>query len=209
MRNRVLAGLGAVLLAATACTTSEAGSPTTSATSSDRPATSKPTKSSSPTVEIPARPKELKLDAVDPCALFTEGQRGELKIDRARSTTNDSETWRGSKECVLNVQAQQPYYHYSAVLITSEGIAPWFTGKRNVDADLISVTGYAAAKTVLKGSDNNRNSQQCAVSVDVAEGQQLMVSMTLTTRNAFKQDQICQMTEQAAGMAVTTLQTLA
>ncbi|MGH3862664.1 DUF3558 domain-containing protein [Actinokineospora sp.] len=212
MRSRILlAGACAVLLGISACTTSEAGSPTTTPTGQEGSATSKPTstKSASPTVEIPARPKEFKLDAVDPCALFTEAQRGQLKINRSRLTTNNSDIWRGSKECVLNVQAQQPYYDYSALLITSEGIGPWLTGKRNVDADLISVAGFAAAKTVFKGASNERNSQECAVSVDVAEGQQLMVSMSLTSRNAFTQDQICQMTEQAAGMAVTTLQTLA
>ncbi|WP_222718872.1 DUF3558 domain-containing protein [Actinokineospora xionganensis] len=207
----LLAGLGAVLLGITGCTTSETGSPTTSATAVDGPSTSKPTstKPASQTVEIPARPKELKLNAIDPCALFTDGQRGQLKINRSRLTTNNSDVWRGSKECVLNVQAQQPYYDYAALLITSEGIGPWLTGKRNVDADLISVAGFAAAKTVFKGSSNERNSHECAVSVDVAEGQQLMVSMNLTSRNAFTQDQICQMTEKAAEMAVTTLQTLA
>lgn len=212
MRNRVLvAGLGAVLLAAAACTTSESGSPTPSASSVDGPPTSKQASQGSapPKVEIPARPKELKLDAVEPCALFTEGQRSELKISRARSTTSKSEVWRDAKECVLNVQGQQPFYEYVATVITSEGIGPWLTGKRNVDANLISVEGFAAAKTVFKGASNEKNSNECAVSVDVAEGQQLMVSMSLTTRNAFKQDQICQMTEQAAGMAVTTLQTLA
>ncbi|MGQ0840346.1 DUF3558 family protein [Actinokineospora sp.] len=115
--------------------------------------------------------------------------------------------YRGAKECVLNVSAQEPFYDYSATLVTTEGIELWLSGKRNVDAELASVGGFAAARYYLKGG-GGPTSFECITAVDVAKGQQLQVRVALTSRGAFTQDQICQMSEQAAGLALTTLQTL-
>jgi hypothetical protein len=207
----LIAAIVCVVVGVSGCTTSEAGKPTSAPTSSEAQPTSTAatTRSASPTIAIPPRPRAIKLDAIDPCALFTDPQRTQLGINRARPRTNESETYSGSKECVLNVSSREPFYNYSALLVTSEGVGPWFVPGRNADVTLVSVGGYAAAKIVLKGSSSDRNSRRCSVSIDAAEGQQLMITMDLTTANAFTQDQICLMSEQAAGLAVATLQTLA
>jgi hypothetical protein len=44
--------------------------------------------------------------------------------------------------------------------------------------------------------------------VDVANGQQLMIEFRPITRQAFTQTEMCQKSEQAAGLAMQTLQTL-
>lgn len=159
-------------------------------------------------MSVPARPKELKLDSVAPCSLLTDPQRASLSIGRSRELMNQSNNFKGAKQCAFDVSAPGVLYDYRVTAITTEGIGPWLEGKRNVDATLISVEGFAASKHVLRGAGGTKNSGECGVSVDVAEGQQLLVSMTATSKDKFTQDQICQMTEQAAGMAVTTLRTL-
>ncbi|MGQ0840347.1 DUF3558 domain-containing protein [Actinokineospora sp.] len=199
----------ALVIGAAACTSTEPGMATTPVLDEPTISESPPPSSSSglPGVTIPPRPEELKLDSVEPCALVTAAQRTQLTVNRARSLITGGETYRGMKRCALEVSAREPFYTYSVLLVTTEGIGPWLTEKRNVDVQLVTVGGFAAAQYYLKGG-GGPNSSECTTSVDVANGQQLMVTMLLTSRGAFTQDQICQMSEQAAGLALTTLQTL-
>ena len=105
------------------------------------------------------------------------------------------------------VEKQPPFYEYSAMSVTNEGIAPWFSGKRNVEAKLSSVAGFAAATYWFRGA-HDYNTPDCAVSVDVAEGQQLVVDTNNDGGHSFTLEQLCQRAEHAAGLAVQTLQTL-
>ncbi|WP_436492819.1 DUF3558 domain-containing protein [Actinokineospora sp. HUAS TT18] len=193
-----------VLLAAAACTTNEPGT----ATSTDVPTSGSdsPTTSSS-AGSLPPRPKEIKLDAIDPCAVLTKPQSDSLKVDKAKAGTSTSETYPGAKECVFSVFRQAPYYDYAVLLVTSEGVDSWFTTKRNVDVKEATVEGFGAARFHIRGGSGTKGFE-CTTAVDVAQGQQLQVGVYLNSRGAFTQDQICQMSEEAAAMAVTTLKTL-
>lgn len=200
-----------VLVAVTGCTRSEAGQaspadPTgSSAPTSETSQSVNPPTSASPTVAIPPRPRELKLDGVEPCALFSDAQLGQLDVNRVRKTTDRSKQYNGMLECVLSVNGQ--FYEYSMTLATNEGIGPWLTGKRNVDAKLSSVAGYPAATYWIKGGSGH-DIDGCDTSVDVADGQQLMVDVDNDGQHSFALEQLCQMAEKAAGFAVQTLQTL-
>lgn len=193
------------LLVVAGCTTSEAGSPKGSETSTDAPPTK--SSSSSQTAAIPPRPKAIKLDSLEPCPLLTDAQRAELRITRIESTTMQSDTYKGSKRCELEVAATGLVYEYTVDLVTAEGVEGWLSGKRRVDTTVVPVNGYAGVIHVLKGAGGAKNSHECYLSVDVADGQQLQIGMSEISRT-FSQEQICEMTEQAAGMAMTTLQTL-
>ncbi|MFL6143405.1 MAG: DUF3558 domain-containing protein [Labedaea sp.] len=199
------------LLAVAGCTRSEAGEPapppgaTSVGTSGQSPNSSSGRPSSS--VQIPPRPKELRLDGLDPCALFTEPQRDQLKANRVRNSTNKSQQYNGMPECILSVQRQPPYYEFAVTLVTNEGIGPWLGGKRNVEARLASVETYPAATYWFRGA-NGHNTPDCSTSVDVAEGQQLMVNTDNDGNHTFTLDELCQRAEQAAGLAVQTLRTL-
>ncbi|CRK60469.1 hypothetical protein [Alloactinosynnema sp. L-07] len=195
-----------VLVGAVACTTNEPGTATTPAgtTTSD---SGGQTASTKPTTKLPPRPREIKLDSVDPCALLTKPQSDQLKIDRFRARVSGSETYKGAKECVFNVLRQEPFYDYGILLVTTEGVDVWFANKRNADVTEATVEGFGAASFHFPGASGTR-SFECTTAVDVADGQQLQVDMKLTSRGAFTQDQICQMSEEAAAMAVTTLKTL-
>lgn len=201
MRSRVALSLASLLVVA-GCTTSEAGSPKSSETSTDAPPT---TSSTSQSAAIPPRPKALKLDSLEPCPLLTEAQRAELRITRTESTTMQSDTYKGSKRCELEVAATGLVYEYTVDLILTEGVEGWLSGKRRVDTKVVSVNGYAGVIHVLKGAGGAKNSHECYLSVDVADGQQLQIGMSEVSKT-FSQEKICEMTEQAAGMAMTTLQ---
>jgi hypothetical protein len=202
----LLAALSVFTLIA-GCTSQEPGTasadPTDStSTSSEDTSSSSTSGSETPTVEIPPRPKDLSLDGLDPCTLFTPAQRTELKADKVQSETSNSDHYKGMRECVLDVSAQDPFYTYAALAVTNEDVSFWLTGDRNADAKLISVGGYPAAQFNTKGVDTD-----CVVAVGVAEGQHLQVEMTPWS-DGFTQEDICQASKQAAEMALETLQTL-
>lgn len=207
MRSRsvLLVVIGLLAVTVTACTKNSAGvaqpAPTTDPTSSQPP----PTQSSS-TVAIPPRPRELKLDGLDPCTLFTPAQVTELTVDRTRKIVNGSEAYKGMAECLLEIR-KQPFYHYAVTAATNEGIAPWLSGKRNVEARLASVAGFPAATYWFRGA-RGTNAADCSTSVDVANGQQLIVTTNNDGDHSFALEQMCLRAEKAAALAIQTLQTL-
>lgn len=203
MRKRALALV--VTFAVAGCTATQAGTPTPTPGEGE---TTAPTSGESPTktsTSIPPRPKSLKLDSIDPCALLTADQRGGLKVDTFRPQTNNTEQYRGAKECAFEISAQAPYYRYYATVVTTEGVEVWLAGDRNVDADLISVGDFAAVRYDLAGQ--GASAAPCTVAIDVAQGQQLQIRTT-TSGKDFTQDEVCRMSEKAAGLALTTLKTL-
>src|SRR5262245_46756891 len=111
-----------VLLFVAACTKSEAGQPSASGGGETSQSTRPPTSGSgAPTVKIPPRPKDLRLNDVDPCALFTKAQLAEIKIDRTRRTTDGTQQYQGMPKCELD-QNPAPFDHYYVVAATNEGI---------------------------------------------------------------------------------------
>jgi len=159
--------------------------------------------SSTPTVDIPARPRELPVDGLDPCSLLTDAQIAQLTITKVSPGEVEEGHYKGTKNCTLRVDEMPPYYGYRVSTVTFEGIEVWLTPGRNIDpAKLISVGGYPAAEFHLQGADD-----ECNVAVGVAEGQLLLVTVR-PLGDGFTLDQLCQMTEQAAEMAISTLQTL-
>ncbi|GLZ37594.1 DUF3558 domain-containing protein [Actinokineospora sp. NBRC 105648] len=189
-----------------ACTTAETGKPVSSG---DAPAvttsdSADPTTTATPTTSLPPRPKEIKLDSVEPCTLLTQPQLAELKVTRTRARASTSEVYRGAKECVLEASTAKSGYDYAVTAVTTEGAEAWLTGKRNVDAKAVSVAGYPAVRYNFKGA-SQANTFNCWTTVDVAQGQQLQVMFTVNLRDAFTLDQMCQMSEQAATLAMATL----
>lgn len=185
------------------CTETDAGEPVATSVAANPGPSGDGAPSS---VAVPPRPSELSLTGVDACKLFTSAQLDQLKVNRARGRASASEIYRGAPECVLNVNAKEPFYDYTASLITTEGVEPWLSGKRNVDAKLVSIEGFPAANFVISG-DSDANFR-CTTSVGVANGQQLMIVIDPHTKNAFSGEQLCQMSQQAASLALQTLKTL-
>lgn len=159
--------------------------------------------SPSPSVEVPSRPRDISLDGLDPCTLFTEAQRTQLKVSDVDSGESESDNFKGMKECSLEVSDKEPFYDYTALAVTTEGVEAWLTGNRNVEAELTSVQGFPAAQFKFRGSDG----EGCDLAVGVAAKQYLWIEVVPYDR-VFEQDQLCQMVSEATEMAMTTLQTL-
>ncbi|WP_173124951.1 DUF3558 domain-containing protein [Kibdelosporangium persicum] len=157
-----------------------------------------------PTVAVPPRPRDISLDGVDPCKLFSPAQLQQIKVSRQKNDVQTEEVFKGAPVCAMDGADGQAYFDYEAWLVTTEGIDPWLSGKRNVDAKLVSIDGFPAASIKVRGT----TSFTCQTAVGVADNQQLMVQFRPTTRGAFTQEQMCQKSEQAATLAMQTLKTL-
>jgi hypothetical protein len=184
------------------CTTSEAGEAKpdpTSETSGEEPTS----ESSAPSVDVPPPPTQLSLDGVDPCALFTDPQRTQLKVNEARASVGDSEIYEDMKECTLDADAEEPFRTYNVIAVTNVDMSFWLDDGRNADAELISVGGFPAAEFKTKGVEGS----DCAVALGVAENQHLHVEMVPISEE-LTQEELCQASEQAAEMALQTLQAL-
>ncbi|PPK67887.1 DUF3558 domain-containing protein [Actinokineospora auranticolor] len=207
MPNKLGAAVASAVVLAMACAACTSTSGGVAVPVENTPPTGSPestSKASRPSgVELPPRPKEIKIDAVDPCKLLTAAQMAQLEINKAEPRTSDVSVYKGAKECAYLV-SDAGGYRYLARLITNEGIEPWLSGKRNVDAEQATVAGYAAARFYLKGAKQT-TAVDCSVAVDVASGQHIWFSMVVNTRGGFTLDQMCQMNEHVADLAITAL----
>jgi hypothetical protein len=159
-------------------------------------------------VTLPPRPKELKVDGVDPCTLLTKSQQQQLGLDAEplRSNPNDpgQQDAKGNPGCDYGKTGSNPRYSYLITLVPQEGADAWLREKRNVQVRPTVVANYGAVTTQL-GTTQRR---VCNVVVDVAQGQSLDVQFSSITENAFTRDQLCQKAADGAALAVQTLGTM-
>jgi hypothetical protein len=204
-----LAGLLTLVLCG-ACIDSTGGEARPSDNTTDAPSgspSSAPSPSSSgpvPTVEIPPRPRDLSLTGIEPCSLLTAPQLAQLASRFKFDEPPESDVRKNSGKhpyCTVE-QSAEPFNAIDILVVTDEGIEPWLTGRRNVDAWLVSIAGYPAANYKLMGTED----EECVTSVGVADGQQLTVDLQTLVDTDYRQ--LCQVTEQVATWATQTLQTL-
>ncbi|MEU4448339.1 DUF3558 domain-containing protein [Actinosynnema sp. NPDC050801] len=160
------------------------------------------TGSSRATVDFPPRPAEIKLDGIsDACTALTAEQQRELKIDEAISEPQDVIDGKESPGCSFQTNSR-PLFSYEITLIADEGVGYW-EGGGNLAVVQKSVAGFGAYQVTLAGTSKG----DCALAVDVADGQQLFVSF-LPIGDNFTQDEMCQNATKGAEMALTTLKTV-
>jgi hypothetical protein len=151
----------------TACTDSKGGTPTPGTTGSTTESTS--TKPSS------ARPREIRLDGEDPCQLLTAEQLPALKIDRP-GRPGDAPAFK-AKDCSWTVTGADS----RLAPVTSEGIEVWTSGKRTGQPEQIApVEGFPAIKVTVASQ-----TYRCDVMVDVAEGEYLLATFSVTFEDRF------------------------
>lgn len=194
MTKKILAAaaVAAALLTVSACSGDVSGSPNPTQNSSSS--------SNTGTAALPKRPSELKLDGVDPCKLLTASQMKEIKVAEARPRQMKAVDGQPSPGCSYDNNLQ---YSYAIATVTGKGIEFWRSGG-NVDTKVVDVTGFGAVQITFLGTEN----VDCAISVDVAEGQQLFMDYTPTAKEGESQQQMCDNVKKAAGLAVETLKTL-
>jgi hypothetical protein len=154
-------------------------------------------------IELPARPREVRLDGVDPCELLTEEQRAELGLDgRPSFNSGPSQLYNGEiSSCVT--RGSEPREVFVGVnLVTSAGIER-FTTSRGLAAELrpVQVRGFPGL-VVLP----TRYTTYCTVVVDVAPGQ--LVDAQFSDgggRPPVPQPQLCEGAEALADAVMATL----
>ncbi|NGY62078.1 DUF3558 domain-containing protein [Lentzea sp. NEAU-D13] len=194
MRISKLAAVVVIAAAVSACTTSgEKGNPT--------PAPSTGTSNSDSGSKLPDRPQALKLDSVDTCKLLTTEQRKQIDVVSADPVQLDLVDGKKSPSCDYSSDGG---FGYQVGAVTHNGVSYWLQSGGNVDSKVIKVGDYGAVQVQLKGGSGF----DCSVAVDVADGQQLMVSYIPTTTKEKDQSVLCGKAEKAAGLALSTLKTL-
>lgn len=197
MRFSKLATVLICAAAVSACTTSgEKGNPTTAA-----PTTT--SSGSDSAGSLPARPSSLKVDSVDACKLLTADIMKQIGVNVATPRKADLVEGQQSPACRYSGDGG---FGYTVGAVTHKGVSYWIEGSGNTDSKVIKIADFGAVEITLKGGTGF----DCSVAIDVADGQQLMVSYIPTTTTESKKDQsvLCGNAEKAAGFALATLKTL-
>ncbi|GHH36406.1 DUF3558 domain-containing protein [Lentzea cavernae] len=181
--------------AVSACTTSgEKGNPTPAPQSSSSSGNDSGT-------TLPERPQALKLDSVDTCKLLTADQMKQISVVSADPVNLALVAGKESPSCDFGSDGG---FGYQVGAVTHNGVSYWQRGGGNVDTKSIKVGDFGAVQITLKGGTGF----DCSVAIDVADGQQLMVSYIPTTTKEKDQSVLCGKAEKAAGLALSTLKTV-
>jgi uncharacterized protein DUF3558 len=170
---------------AAGCTTASGGDP--------KPATTAPDTS---TAEQ-ERPREIRLDDVDPCSLIPEADYSDFYLDEPGTPRTDKTYdspgcgWTGTEVGIVDI-----------VLVVNEGIEVWLDGDRvNVNASRVdAIDDFPAVELESKQDENS-----CDVAVDVADGQYLLTTVIIDNRALSKVPDPCEFTYQLAESAMSTL----
>jgi hypothetical protein len=170
---------------ATACTTVVPGTP------------------SAPTgVLLPPRPREVRLDGVDPCSLLTPEQRAELGLtSEPRASRPYVGLFRGEvATCTVRGPAPGGALLVSGA-VTTVGIERWTENDVAATLRTTDVLGFPALIAAPQRFDD-----YCNVEVDVAPGQLLDVQFGAgTPERPVPQDEICVRAHRSAELMMSAL----
>lgn len=189
-RVAINATLASVVLFAglvSSCTTTSAGEPRPQTTAGGQESTSRPG-------DLPSRPRELKLDDVDPCTLISQSDYPDFHMDESGKPGTDD---LGSAECLWTGTAVG---YFGITLRVSEGIEVWLDGSKNTQGEVTDPILEFPSVTFTLEDDN-----PCFVSVDVADGQQLLVQVGIDGPSVDSVPPVCEYAHQFATSAMNTL----
>jgi hypothetical protein len=191
---RRLGVLAAVLVGVAAgCTSPVPGEPSPSASSPSATA---------PDVELPPRPREVRLDDLDPCTLLTAEQRAELGLDREPLLdVGPSGLYGGETQLCSILRLDRPGYALAVEVSVTSGVEVFLQPGIRAEVAPTEVRGFATLEvrpTELRDS--------CTLAIDTAPGQ--LVDVQVANGGATPvapQDRLCERARQAADLVMTTL----
>jgi hypothetical protein len=181
-----------------ACTSQETGTASPTAEAAKTNSGNSGTSSAKTSVSLPPRPREIKLDGVDPCLLISTNQMKQLGVVKA--ARNDDDIVKSGPVPFCDYRNSASGIGYGVGAISNRGVDYW-KGNGNTDVSIVNVAGYGAVRVSLSGTNVD-----CAVSIDVADGQQLYVDF-IPTGIELTKEQLCQNVTTGAELALATLQT--
>jgi Protein of unknown function (DUF3558) len=152
---------------------------------------------------LPPRPREVRVDGVDPCSLLTVAQRKDLGLDgRPVLAANKSALYNGAVVPLCSIVGNEPRAIIIGVsVVTSAGLDLWTAGKLAADVRPVQVERFPAVIAVP-----TRFNDFCNVIVDVAPGQLVDIQAGDGGRKPpIPQVELCGAAQQAAGEAIGTL----
>ncbi len=158
---------------------------------------------SAPTgVLLPPRPREVRLDGVDPCSLLTPEQRRALDLDGTPRYTNTyTELFRGDvPTCTITGYTGRPIA-LAIGTVTTVGIERWQSGDLAARTEPATVAGFPAVVAVP-----SRFTNYCSVEVDVAPAQ--LLDVQLSDGGGLPpvgQDELCSRARRAAAELIKSL----
>jgi hypothetical protein len=158
-----------------------------------------------PSSSAPARPREMRIDGVNPCSLLTEEQRAELGLDgEPRFDNSPSLLFPGNVPMCVTSGFDPRAIAVGVSVVTTAGIEFFTSGQLAADVRPIDIAGFPAAVAVP-----TRYTEFCAVVIDVAPGQLVEVqALDGGRRPPIPQEQLCRDAEQGANAAMATLLTV-
>jgi hypothetical protein len=184
-----------VAVAAAGCTTQDPGT-AGPATSNGSPTT--------PSVSIPPRPKTLNAANVDPCTLLSNDQIAQLKSSAGHPGPGDAQTGTTSS-CTYQVN-DPVHYTVNIGIASKRGIDYWLTYTGTWQDRQLSVSSYPAVQIIYKGEDwNGSSGTMCQTLVSIADGQELAAGVIPSNKD-LSMTQMCDVSKQAATLALATLQ---
>lgn len=190
-----------LLVLAAGCTASTAGTPGPSEPGSGSPSTSSPTEASSP---LAARPREIRLDGLNPCALWTPDQQQQLAVQTTPVAGGPQEDSAGYQVCTYeSPQSSGTDIGYVARAVTGLDASVYLGDTSFTDSSVVKVGDFPAVLEVGRPD----GASPCMLAISTADKQHLQVQ-ALTEPGAYSVEQACEMTTKAARFALQTLQTL-
>ena len=182
-----------VLVALAACT----AAPEQSSLTTPPPPPPSPTTSASH-MDFPQRPRNVPLDAVDPCAILSPDQLISLSLDNPPSAYVES-SFGNAKACTIRSTTSGNVARLALVLVSGADV--WLSDNAQVDYKVSAIEGFAAI--TVRTPDVN---DVCNVEIDVAEGQFLDVMFRDGGNStAGQQDHLCLGAQRVAEAAMASL----
>ncbi|MEJ3658416.1 DUF3558 family protein [Actinomycetes bacterium KLBMP 9759] len=151
--------------------------------------------SPSPSYSLPPRPRDVMVDAVDPCAVLTTEHRARLQVAQSDHGASD-----GRRLCYWLHSPDEPRESYIVEIITKYGAEDLL--QNPLGAEIIRISGFPAVETQTLYASRELS---CQIFLDVAARQTVQVSYSYNGSLPMTRKQACEKDRLAAELVMHTL----
>lgn len=205
--------MAAVLLAfavaLAGCGDTTEGRPTTAEPTGTANTTENPATTTKPEFPIVDRPRDIPLDDLNPCDVWSPDQLRQLGVSTEPRGTDPKPNALGYLTCGYNNHPptkDRPDVEigYTAITVLNGGVEDTLHGQSRTTSTVIEIAGFPAVQGAQPEGDIN----PCDVFIGTVDGQHLRILLATLWPNDKSVDETCAMARTAAEMAMETLLTL-